>query len=201
MFKNIGILSVCALVAGCGGRVETAIDNLERAEEANAMLTSALLLEETAPEDMPVSGSAVYNGYALIVTAEAGSPVTVDDFGDENGILGDVQITANFGTGTVDGEMTNFISQSDAIGGDAYTGQISIMGAIDSVEQNLFEADMRGALTDPNGDTLNINGDLYGAFVGADAGTIAAASLEDENISNINGTESVSAVVIIIAED
>ncbi|MBL4811894.1 MAG: hypothetical protein JKX69_05930 [Rhodobacteraceae bacterium] len=201
MFKKFGILSICIFAVGCGGSSEPVLDDLDRLVAISEMLDNSFYLDETPIANMPISGSATYDGYAVILVGDAGQPAVDDYFDDDNFVLGDFQMTANFGTGAVDGEMTDFIGFGNRLEGQTFSGEISVNGAIDSAQGNLFEADYSGGLTDREGDTMYIDGELYGEFLGADAGTVVAESLEADNTATINGITPINAVVLVIGEN
>ncbi len=129
--------------------------------ETLALRDATEFLTVTDAVDLPVSGSATYEGTALIaLDAPTG--------GAASELIGTASITADFEAATVSGQADGFYGTVD--GGDvaAFEGTIFVsQGAIDSSNSgnDQISADVNGTLSG-GGDTLVVDGAVAGNFLG-----------------------------------
>lgn len=148
LLSAIGVISACD--AGIFIRVGNDYDEVEA--EALALIDDVAALEDTAVEDMP-AGDAVYAGYF------AG---TVSIGADDENVVGDLNLTADFDFETIDGSIDNLIGETEGgIAGslDVFNGDIVLNG---------FSADIDGTMTLGIED-YDIEGAALGTFKGDSA--------------------------------
>lgn len=138
----------------------------------------------TEAVDVPVSGSATFEGFASFTTksdyeaayAEAledGDPFPRDIFiAQHPAIVSDLTMTADFEAGTIEGRAHDF----EGAGGAEVEGELAIAnGRIDPVDGGPhFEADLDGTLTE-DGTDVAYDGEFIGHFVGDDAQGLRAS--------------------------
>ena len=172
-------LAALALLSGCA-----AIDTVGKAWTLSSI--EADILGETETAAMPDSGTATYDGVALIGVTEGANTM---------GLVGDATINATFtgAGGTLDGTLDNFVAAGvdpqaimDSPLSEVFTvhtadGTVAITGG--AIAGNAFTADFAGALT-ADGTPITVNGTMDGTFYGTTAELLEAmASLGDGNMT------------------
>lgn len=111
-------------------------------------------LAPTTAGQMPTSGSATYRGYSLSIIDEGGA--------NEDGLISDATLTANFAGNSIGGTLSNF--SSDSHGG--LSGTLSLTGG--TISGPAYSgATVSGVLTDvATTDTLTVGASSSGAFFG-----------------------------------
>lgn len=153
---------LAATLAGCGGSYEE--DLLDQAQAYDNRVARVNAMTPSGPKVVDkTTGSANFTGNALIV---AGSEY------DRTVLVGDANVRVNFDNqNAINGSITNvggvaganeYISGSGSI--DQYSGSVNLNnGTIGSGNQ--FSVDYTGTLRG-NGDTINMDGTMYGNFFG-----------------------------------
>lgn len=155
--------------------------------ETLALRDTTELLAVTDAVDLPVSGSATYEGTALIaLDATSG--------GAASELIGDASIVADFEAATISGQADGFYGTVD--GGDvaAFEGTIFVsQGTIDSSNSGADQiaADVNGTLSG-GGDTLVVDGAVAGNFLGDplllnEAPEAVALGTDDATTFRLNG--------------
>lgn len=157
-----------ALVGGVAGCDEFAFDEPPTTDEEAylALQADTVALREvtealtvTAAADLPVTGTASYDGTALIaLDAPAG--------GAASELIGTAVLEADFANATISGQADGFYGT--VAGGEvtAFAGQVFLsQGAIDASGGDQIGADVNGTLQG-GGDTLVVGGTVAGNFLG-----------------------------------
>lgn len=136
-------------------------------------------LPNTSYVGMPTSGTATYNGYALLYANTRGTVAGVAKLG----IVGTAQLNANFGTSSMTGTLTNFVGSevtANSTGGydfsktpTAYNGSLTMTdgcignaaGCPGVTRPNQFTGTFKGALTG-QGHTVATDATILGDFRG-----------------------------------
>ena len=155
---------VVSNVSGCGGGSSgsSAASYSELSSSGINLITRLNQMPATSEAAMPTGGSAVYDG-VVAYSFSSFDPVQIAQNPDT---LSNLELRANFGSGTVSGSATNFRS---AYGIDI-DGALNISnGAIRGSE---FAADLGGTLRE-DGVNVTYNGELAGGFLGESANAVA----------------------------
>ncbi len=166
-----------ALAAGCSDTTMSASDTYSNnAVNYNAMLADIRDTPITTAAQMPLSGSATYNGYATVLT------------GIDTALTGNSQITANFSTSTLTGNLSNFAGTVNGGDDQFFDGGLSIKGGeIGEVTASGITGDIKGTLTgESTGDTVTVIGGVEGEFHGNGADSLAALNTDDTDFI-VNG--------------
>lgn len=134
-----------------------------RVDAADQIISCLNTLNQTTPAQMPAVGTATYAGF--ITGTFDPAPGSTDD------ILGDATLTADFGAGTVAGNMTNFTSSN----GVAMSGSLALTNGV--IGTNTFTSTVGGTLGYGT-DTVTIASTTAGGiFLGSSAqGLLAGVS-------------------------
>jgi hypothetical protein len=169
MSKTIRAAVCVALVAGVAGCDEFTFDDppttdeeayLALQAETVALRDETGLLSVTDAVDLPTTGTAQYDGTALIaLDAPTG--------GTASELIGTAAIIADFANATVSGQADGFYGSVDGGEVTAFAGQIFLsQGAIDaSGTGDQIGADVNGTLQG-GGDTVVLGGQVAGNFLG-----------------------------------
>lgn len=198
-------LAVAGLAALAGCEEFSFSDPATTEEEAYLALQAETLALRDATEflavtdavDLPVSGSATYEGTALIaLDAPTG--------GAASELIGDASIVADFEAATVTGQADGF--HGTVNGGDvaAFEGTVFLsQGAIDSsnVGNDQIAADVNGTLSG-GGDTLVVDGAVAGNFLGDplllnEAPEALSLATDDATTFRLNGADVTGGMEII----
>lgn len=167
MFLRFCRLVVFALLCGCGD-VSESIQYADSASQAQDLSRRVAALANTAFVSMPDAGSVSYTGHATVVYVQSGVEV---------GLLGQANLTADFGTGRVAGSADGFFGGTGPSDLQSYTGALTFAGQIGVRRANSFDAVISGDLSG-QGQTIAVTGPLLGQFRGAGAQAIMAATTE-----------------------
>ena len=107
---------------------------------------------------MPDSGQVDYAGVAILYDPDAGDLEGITDAD----LLGNVALTADFDAGTMDGEMVNFRTNTNAL----VAGSIDVTFA--TIDGNLVDGGLGGTLVIDGVDT-HVEGPFSGGFGGFEA--------------------------------
>jgi uncharacterized protein (DUF2345 family) len=165
--------------------------------ETLALRDATEFLAVTDAVDLPNTGSATYEGTALIaLDAPAG--------GVASELIGDASIVADFEAATVSGQADGFYGTVN--GGDvaAFEGTIFVsQGAIDSsnVGNDQIAADVNGTLSG-GGDTLVVDGAVAGNFLGDplllnEAPEALSLATDDATTFRLNGEDVTGGMEVI----
>lgn len=159
-FPLMAALSACG---SSGGNSHNSASFNDMARQGNALIAKYQDAEPTRAADMPTDLRATYRGVA------AYSDVPDIEYIAENAeIMSDVALNADFRTGAVDGELSNFRFYDN----DRISGSVAIRNG--AISGNMIGADLAGDLT-YGGGTERVTGDLAGMFVGPQAEAVAGA--------------------------
>lgn len=133
-------------------------------EEAESLLAFVNPLGVTPTADLPMSGSATYDGFIAF------SGVGVDE-----SFIGDLSLDVNFANNSISGSATDFLDNSE----NAYTGTLVVDGgaidrSADPQTDVQFDADIGGTLAD-GGASRTIDGELKGYFVGSNQSAVVGS--------------------------
>ena len=92
----------------------------------------------TPATDMPVTGVALYAGFATLAYTQAGGDVA---------LLGQATLTAKFADQVVSGQITDVFGGTGPTDLQAFAGQLTIDGQIGSRRPNGFDAVVSGQLS------------------------------------------------------
>lgn len=177
MFLRFRRLVVFALLCGCGD-VSELIQYADSASEAQDLNRRVAALANTAFVSMPDAGSVSYTGNATVVYVQNGVEV---------GLLGQANVTADFGTGLVAGSADGFFGGTGPSDLQSYTGALTFAGQIGVRRPNSFDAVISGDLSG-QGQTIAIDGPLMGNFRGPGAQAMSAVT-NAQMASTINGID------------
>ena len=167
-----GTIAAMALTACGGGSSSSSNNSVDDLSESGIELIERLaLLPETDTLDMPVSGTARYDGYAAY-SSSTSDPVRIVSDPDT---LSEVQLTANFGSSTISGSATNFQSYE----GVDIDGALAITNG--TIVDATLTADIGGTLTE-DGVNVSYDGEIQGGFLGEDAEAIAGTGYADASV-------------------
>lgn len=175
----LGVVGVIGL-AGCGGSGSTSFADAfaARSDANNAMLGRLNSKPNTSFVGMPTVGSATYNGYAVIKHTNG----VIDDAQ----FLGDAQITADFGAGTVSGQASNFEGWHNDGPLGSYAGTVTLSGGVIGMSRpNDLGAFINGTLVQ-GPDTIVISGGMFGDFKGTPI-LGAVTQIDAQSTMTING--------------
>ena len=142
-------------------------------------------LSPTSAAQMPTAGSATYNGFALAIVDEGGA--------NEDGLISDAQLTANFAGKSISGSLSNFSSDSHG----ALSGSLTVAGGTISGPA-YTGATVTGTLTDnPGSDTLTVSASSTGAFFGDSAGLILGDISGTATWSNLGVGQSIDGFIVV----
>lgn len=176
MRTSVALLSTLIL-ASCGSTSGSDSISFDRVFAANAVYDRVDETPNSRFDAVPTSGTVQFTGFADFQINDS-----AQDPADRIGVLGDAEIVADFGAGTVVGRVDNLIGAtadftdlSDfelfAVGGEIAIGGGSSQigagapGSTTTLDPNQFTADYEGSITLPD-QTLRVSGDLDGRFVG-----------------------------------
>lgn len=147
----LALLTACSS-GGDGGNSAGSVSFADMAGQANALLTRVEDYDLTPVADMPTDIKATYRGVAGF------SDVADADYIVENAeIMSEVEMNADFRTGSVTGELSNFRYYDN----DRIDGTVAIRNG--SINGNDLRADLSGNLNYGEG-TERVTGDLAGSF-------------------------------------
>jgi hypothetical protein len=165
LFACIAVASALSGCGGGGGAVPPTDSGAGNVLSFGTMLGQYQALEATidatpfsTPNQLPISGSATYSGYAGFGNA---AQTNVE-------LLSKADLSVDFGASTLSGSLSNFRNVS----GENYSGIVTFQnGAISgaTANSNSLHANLSGSLTSSAG-THSFTGNLTGAFSGNDAG-------------------------------
>ena len=219
--KLIAISGLCATTA-CGGTSLSTEDKfIDRISSAQAQAERVFDLPGTKFSAVPVNGSASFEGNASLFI----DPVFETD-NDDILVAGDANLTANFGAGTIQGDVTNMQAAVNFAGvGAAETFDIVPVGGtiVIGEDYSLIGPDPDDNLQNrPNqwfsffdgdltieGDQFIFGGGLLGEFRGTRAnpqdGQSAVKAISASSILSVgyvnDGTEKIPVFLDIVAEN
>ncbi|MDX8351199.1 hypothetical protein [Cognatiyoonia sp. IB215182] len=166
MIRTTAMIAVVAGLAACGdepgddeslagGGGGTPALTFDQLVDVDSNLRAEIGSASVTPEDdIPDSGSSIYRG-ALTLTLQDGS-------GD--GVIGEAQLNANFGTNVVTGGADNFFN----LDGSATAGSVTISNGVILPSVGQVNGDINGTVTF-DGTPLALDTTLSGTILGNDA--------------------------------
>ena len=157
----VGTMVAAAWLAGCESSDEASdLDDLrDRSDDNIALLDRIEDMSPSAAADVPLSGTATYEGFAGILLETPGS---------NTALIGDAEITADFATDEMEGRLDNFEGRVQGGGVQDFDGEITLSdGDIAVVTGSDFRANAGGVLTG-GGDVIGVDGSIVGAFFNDD---------------------------------
>ena len=189
------ILTACGGGGGGGGGgsgIDPRLARLDRYDAQRLMVlgdpgTGAVGIAVTDPGEMPIAGSAAFDGFATI-RVETAEPVV---------LYGDAHISVTFDTSEVSGQMDRFFGATGSGAAVDYAGALTIDGGtIGGGAASELQFDYSGALT-ATGETLVFDGSAEGDFHGTPVAALSASDLEA--VVMRNGSP-VNATLIVVGE-
>ncbi|MTH79790.1 hypothetical protein [Paracoccus aestuariivivens] len=164
-FPRIGALTLLATLAACGGSGGGDNDNPAAEYSSDSARAARLVAQtanmtQTAAASMPMTGRAEYDG--VVGMAFGGTPGSLA----ASQMLGEVDLNADFGRGTISGEMDDFTTSD----GRELNGELRVTGG--RITGSDFGANINGRLTGPGNVPGNVSGQVDGDFLGAGANAI-----------------------------
>lgn len=189
MLKTISnfalLLGISTALSGC--LVTRNQDFNQAAREAIELADDLEDLDRVAPGDLPDSGTATYSGIATL------NYDRMREIGSENNdYFADITFETDFGTGEVEGSMTNFESPEGEV-----DGQLVLVNG--EVEGNGVDGDFEGTLND-DGDEIEVDVDVDSSFLGDGVGDPAGLIGELEGLYVINGDQTGEMVGTFVTE-
>lgn len=166
----IGVITLTACGGGSSSSSSSSIDNL--ADPGLALAEQLSSMPATAALDMPVSGSALYEGYAAY-SVETSNPAQILS---DPGTVSEIEIRADFASSIISGNATNFQNYD----GVQMEGSLGITNG--SVVGATLSADIGGTLTE-NGVPIRYDGEIQGGFLGQNAEAIAGTGFADASVA------------------
>ncbi len=154
---GVGVILLLS-VAACAKPKSNTISQQDFIDLQNVYTEIEDLAVDTNPADMPDSGTATYNGYMT------GSPSSDVD------VVAELEITADFDAGTLDGSATNVNLLADAssdLETQVLTGTLDVTGSFAGTVM-----------------TADVTGDLGGSVQGFDATFVTDVGLEGDFMSS-----------------
>ena len=168
--KTVLLVGVSTALSGC--LLTRNQDFNEAAREAATLFEEISQVPELDAEELPSSGEARYEGIAALNYEER------LEVGDENNdYLADIAFDVGFGSGEVEGEITNVQSPNGAVGGTLELQDGEIFG-------NGVNGDFVGELDDDGTSvfiTMDVNSDFHGDGTGEPSGLLGTFSGEYES--------------------
>jgi hypothetical protein len=180
-----------ALVGLAGCDEVNVEDELTYAEmvDANADMAARVTdLPVTAEEDMPVTGSTTFDGYAALT------------MGTENttSLVGNAEITADFADATMSGTLDGFQGQVDGSDVQELDGELVLSdGDIGIGTPAGFGVDVEGELTTDEDAVLGVNGTIAGSFRGEDGAEALSGVSAGGTDFTLDGEESPGFLTIV----
>lgn len=164
MYRVLVVAGLSAIgLAGCEGFEfldPAAVEYRALQDETRALRSSINGLPVTPAIDIPLSGTARYDGTALIALQTL----------VPSELIGTASITADFARDTVSGSMTDFHGTVSGGRVTAFEGELAISkGVIDVVPEHDITAKVDGRLTGGS-NTLDVDATLEGNFLGTPGG-------------------------------
>lgn len=157
--STVVLLSACG-GSGGGGSDNPATDYRGDAARADRLVAETTGLGQTAAAAMPTRGRAEYDG--VVGMAFGGAPHSLASAE----MLGEVDLTANFGTGRISGEFDDFNTAS----GQEMQGELRLSNG--RISGAGFTADIAGNLTGTTNAPGAVSGAIDGDFLGSNAAAI-----------------------------
>lgn len=159
----------------------TALELIERVERFDADFERLDGRAATPMAALPASGTARYFGVAGITI----SPGTAG----ESVLLGDANITANFGTNAVTGRLSDFGRYDGGISTTSFSGVLTLQdGVIVTGDEAHVAGDVVGSLRG-GGDTIEVDGAFEGVFGGNPIEGIVATTGAGRDVLTFNGAQ------------
>ena len=188
-----------ALLSACGGTslepvivTPSLIDPVSRAEsvtfENNAEAVTinndllALGIDRTPTDQLPISGTASYDGVLQISYGQlSGAPAT-EGFGAVS-----LDVTFDDDGGEISGFATNFVSGEDDVAGSLTIASITGVPAFDrlAADGRVLAANVSGSLTPPDGEVRTYDVDVTGSPLGENAERISLGN--DDAVLSLRG--------------
>jgi hypothetical protein len=149
--------TLAALVlAGCSSTSTDTPNYADQSAAYNAMLDDIQAMPVSTAATMPTTGSATYDGYALVVADTPG----------QTAVVGEADISANFTNGTLSGNLTDFVGVVNGAAEETLDGSIALSnGVIGATTAASLTANMTGTLIgDTSLNTVTVIGGIQGEF-------------------------------------
>lgn len=158
-----GLMALAACGGSGGGSDDPRAEYADDAARAGRIIDETERLNRTSAAAMPVRGRAEYDG--VVGLAFGGTPASLE----RADMIGDLDLDADFGAGTIRGEMDDFNTRDGReLDGELRIGNGRITG---SGFTGRATGTLSGGANAPGAVDARINGD----FLGRDAGAIAGS--------------------------
>ena len=178
----IGV-AILAGLAGCGDVDSLSYGDLkEISRDLEIRYGEA---DDTEADSMPTSGAGTYTGVALFGPgSDTGSGSGEASLSAQEAIAGQIALTANFGSRSITGQITNLRNASES--NPYYDGTLNVSAG--SIEDTTFEGRLNGSLNSARGFN-NFSGTMEGSFVGGRANAMVG-DIEGELTDSLSGDKS-----------
>ncbi|MGP9804113.1 transferrin-binding protein-like solute binding protein [Paracoccus sp. NSM] len=160
-YMMLGGMMALAACSGSGGSDNPVAEYAEDAARAERIIDDTERLNGTSAAAMPVRGRAEYDG--VVGLAFGGAPASLE----RAEMIGELDLDADFGTGTISGEMDDFNTRD----GRKLEGELRISDG--RITGSGFSGATSGALTGGSDAPGRIDATFSGEFLGSDADAIA----------------------------
>ena len=156
LFTAIVFASSALLLTACGGSGSGGASFDSMATRGEALINKIDGQNPTPMSSMPTAGTATYSGVAAFAPS----------IYDEPEVLSEASLTANFGSSSISGNLTNFRDYENTV----IPGSVAIQSGV--ITGNQFGANLTGSVT-IDGAAAAVNGTLDGGFASTNANLLA----------------------------
>lgn len=157
-----GLVFLTACGGGDGGDNPVA-DHAENSAKVSRIIASTSALAQTSAASMRVTGRVEYDG--VVGMAFGGAPASLQTAE----MIGDLDLDANFGAGTITGEMDDFNTRD----GRELQGELRVTNG--TISGSEFSGNAGGTLTGGASAPGRVNATIGGEFTGQGASALAGS--------------------------
>ena len=158
-----GLVFLTACGGDGDGRDNPVADYAEDSAKASRIIARTNALTQTSAASMPVTGRAEYDG--VVGMAFGGAPASLQNAE----MIGDLDLDANFGAGTITGEMDDFNTRD----GRELRGELRLSNG--AIRGSGFSANAGGTLTGGASAPGRVDATIGGEFLGEGASALSGS--------------------------
>jgi len=184
--KVVLFVSSLALSACGGSTTGVSFANVDAFNAKSDTHTNPLIAELRAGTALPLNSAPIESSASMSGTFVLQAPASLPNV---NEVAGQIDMSANFASGTVSGSMSRFVeaysddTANDIRGNVSYSGAVNVgAGFLDDIN-----ATGTGSVTGTDGTTYNVSASLSGDIIRRAAGELAAFGIIDATATS-NGT-------------